>query len=420
VKRAIIRSGAAVFLIITLLCSCAQKPSVGSGKKEPVPEDTFVPSTLDGHAEKISDYTELEGKVTGVFSDTQPTDADAFEYSVSDAGVKIEKYTGSDVMVVIPSRIEDKAVIEISEGAFSDSDVRSVYIPDSVKKINIGAFSNMASLQLLRLPFIGDGAENTHIGYVFGAKTFESNAVNIPVSLETVIVGDMEDKVCEKAFWRAKSIDAIVLEGVKEIGKFAFYECDELSYIGLPDTLESVNDYAFSTCISLSKIELPQSVKSMGIGVFYLCKSLCEISIPIIGDGAENTHFGYIFGAEHVDWNEDFVPTALAYVKLTSPCAKIENKAFANCKNIVRVEFPDTLESIGIRAFVNCRSLESVTTPVGLKTVSDDAFFGCDNMQSLTIKGATKVGRQAFFGCDKLTEKNISDAATVDATAFDK
>ncbi len=413
-----------IIIVLVLLCSCSQTPNIGSGDKPELLEDNFKPSTLENIDKELEAYEKYKKNAAVAFSDITPTSVEEFEYTVTDDGVRIDKHIGQSEMVVVPSQIDGFDVIEISEEAFyvpnSESNIRSIYVPDTVKSIGFAAFKECSALQLIRLPFIGDGAENTHVGYVFGADEYDKNALNIPTSLEMIVVGEGEDTVTERAFYGVKSVEAIVLLGVKSIGKFAFYECDQLCYISLPDTLESIGDYAFSTCQSLSKVQMPRSVKSVGFGAFYLCKSMCDMTLSVIGDGNKNTHIGYIFGAEAADWNEDFVPVSLKRVTLLDTCIRIENKAFANCKSIVEINFSEGLEFIGIRSFVNCRSLAALDCPASLKTISGDAFFGCDNLVSLKVTGGkTEIHTQAFYGCDALSDMDLSGASKIYQDAFE-
>lgn len=412
---------AMIFMALALLCACSRTPQIGNGEKPEPLEDNFTPYTLEGIDDKLESYEKYKANAESAFSDLTPTSADEFEYTATESGLRIDRYIGQSEMIVIPTRIDGLDVTEIAEEAFhSQSNVRSIYVPDSVKFIGKGAFGECSSLQLIRLPFIGDGGEKTHVGLVFGADRYDENAVNIPTSLEMIIIGEGEKTVSDRAFYGVKSIEAVVLMGVESIGKFAFYECDQLCYISLPNTLESIGDYAFSSCAALAKTELPESVKSVGFGAFYLCKSMCDMTLSVIGDGKDNTHIGYMFGAKTSDWNEDFVPVSLRRVTLLDTCTRIENKAFANCNSIVEINFSDTLEFIGIRSFVNCRSIAKIDCPATLKTISGDAFFGCDNMTSLKVTGGkTEIHTQAFYGCGKLSDIDLSGASKIYQDAFE-
>lgn len=426
-KKNIIKLFITLISVTFILCACAPKPSIGSGKKEPIEEDNFKASTLEGIDGRLENYKKYKANAETAFSDLKETDLSEFEYTETNGGICITGHVGDSEMLVIPSSINGKSVIEIADGAFYVSDnkdteatsnLRSVYVPDSVIKIGKSAFKDCAKLQLLRVPFVGDGDKNTHVGYIFGAEKYDENAVNIPVSLETIIVGELEDEIAERAFYGVKSVEAVVLQGAKSIGKFAFSGCSELVLVELSEKLEYIGDYAFTECVALSKIVIPESVKRVGLGAFYLCRSMSEMTMGVIGDGDENAYIGYIFGAESRDWNENFVPASLGKVNLLDSCKRIENKAFANCHGIVEVNFSDSIEFIGVRAFSYCRSLKTLKTPSSLSVISGDAFLGCDNLESVTIEGATKIGAQAFFGCKNISEKNISPEAVVDGNAF--
>lgn len=412
-------------LTLTLaLSSCSKTGSTSDADKPEQTDDTFVRSEISQLSEKIESYNNYKQKAQQAFGDLTSTPAEDFSYSNVDGGIKIDGYNGKSEMIIIPSEIDGKSVTEIaSEAFYTDGDdsrvaLRSVYVPDSVKKIGKGAFKKCSELQLLRVPFVGDGESVTHAGYIFGAEKYDENAINLPVSLEMMIIGDGEDSISDYAFYGMKSLDAVVITGVRKIGKFAFYECEDLCFVNFSEKLESIGEYAFSSCTTLAKTELPDSLKSIGFGAFYLCKNMTEMTLPFVGDGESATHIGYIFGAENADWNENFVPNSLLHIILSENCKSIENKAFANCKYISKVTFSDGLEYIGIRSFVNCRSVVEINIPSTVKKVDDDAFFGCDGLDKLYITGSTETGRQSFANCGYIAAVYIATDARTDITTF--
>lgn len=415
------------------LISCSDK---GTGAEKPsVKDDGFEMSKIENADEALKDYYSYREKSEKAFLSTSPTEEKDLIYTHIDGGVRIDGYKGESDILVIPESIDGVGVIEIAEHAFcksgdsedgedgedgedSKNSLRSIYVPDSVKKIGAGAFCECKGLQLLRLPFIGDGGDQTHIGYVFGADTYDSQAISIPVSLEMIIIGEGEDSVAPYAFYGVKSVEAILVTGAVSIGEFAFYECSELCYVGLSDELVSIGEYAFSSCTSLTRADLGDSLESIGLGAFYLCSSMTEMRLPFIGDGGEENHIGYIFGAKAADWNASFVPRSLLRVNISEACESIADKAFFGCCYIAEVNFHEGLKSIGIRAFSGCRSLTRICTPTSLEKICGDAFFGCDGLKRVEIQGATYVADQAFYGCGGIEEKIISDRAKISDNAF--
>ncbi|MDE5936605.1 MAG: hypothetical protein K2G83_04280 [Ruminococcus sp.] len=65
----------------------------------------------------------------------EPTFASDYEYSISDESVTIKKYIGSAVNIAIPLKIEGLPVKKIGSGAFSETEVESVKIPEGVTEI---------------------------------------------------------------------------------------------------------------------------------------------------------------------------------------------------------------------------------------------------------------------------------------------
>ena len=93
------------------------------------------------------------------------------------------------------------------------------------------------------------------------------------------------------------------------------------------------------------------------------------------------------------------------------PVCRIALDAFANCK-IESVEFPESIEDIGIRAFMNCTKLESIKTytngftqPAMCLSIRVNAFHNCTSLK--TFKSTTPVRLLedfVFHNCKALME----------------
>lgn len=71
-----------------------------------------------------------------------------------------------------------------------------------------------------------------------------------------------------------------IRKGVKVIGNGAFFWCESLTSINIPNSVTTIGNGAFSRCSSLISINIPNSVTTIGRGAFYICKSLTSINIP--------------------------------------------------------------------------------------------------------------------------------------------
>lgn len=55
---------------------------------------------------------------------------------------------------------------------------------------------------------------------------------------------------------------------VTSIGDSAFFDCESLKSIKIPNSVAIIEDFAFANCKSLKSIELPNSITSIGDAAF--------------------------------------------------------------------------------------------------------------------------------------------------------
>ena len=85
----------------------------------------------------------------------------------------------------------------------------------------------------------------------------------------------------ERAFYICESLTSVVIpDSVTEIGGWAFCRCPSLTSITIPNGVTSIEQYTFNGCSSLTSVTIPNSVTSIGDGAFQYCESLASIVIP--------------------------------------------------------------------------------------------------------------------------------------------
>lgn len=160
-------------------------------------------------------------------------------------------------------------------------------------------------------------------------------------------------------WYNNQNIKSIVItNGVTTIGKNAFEYCRGLKSVTIPNSVISLGDNAFGYCNNLTSITIPNSVTNIGSFVFSRCDSLI---VPLF-----NNHvFAYLprtYSGEYV------IPDGIR---------SIAGGAFADCTNLISVEFPSTVDSIGNNAFSNCTNLTDILVPCGelerFKQMLDDS-----------------------------------------------
>jgi hypothetical protein len=107
---------------------------------------------------------------------------------------------------------------------------------------------------------------------------------------------------------------------VSQIDDFAFFECDSLYKIELPNSIQYIGPGAFSYCFDLTFIKLPEGITTIKWGTFQGCFSLRSIYLP-------------------------------------ESVTSIEEGAFFNCYALEEINFPKNLTNLSNWAFSGCTSL---------------------------------------------------------------
>lgn len=172
-----------------------------------------------------------------------------------------------DSSVTIPDNYCGVPITKIENGAFNNSKITNITIPNSLKSIGEDAFWSCTYLTSITLP---DSV--TSIGLNAFHDTFWYN--NQPDGL--VYVG----KIAYKYKGTMPSNTSIVIkDGTLGIANYAF-SFSNLTSITIPNSVRSIGDGAFQHC-NLTNITIPNGVTHLKSGVFTYCSNLTSITIPI-------------------------------------------------------------------------------------------------------------------------------------------
>ncbi|MBR6188985.1 MAG: leucine-rich repeat domain-containing protein [Prevotella sp.] len=110
---------------------------------------------------------------------------------------------------------------------------------------------------------------------------------------------------------------------VTSIGTDAFFKCNGLTSVTIPNSVTSIEGWAFSDCSSLTSITIGNNVKSIGASAFKECNGLTSITIP-------------------------------------NSVTSIGQNAFSDCSSLTSITIGSGVKSIGGRAFASCKNLTDV------------------------------------------------------------
>lgn len=248
---------------------------------------------------KLTVFTLVTAIVLSLFSFSAITgsavveimDGDFSYVSNSDGTFALYHYYGSETSIELPSEVFETKVTSVYSGAFEDSDIVSVTIPEnytaiaenaffgcekltdialpkSLVKIGNNAFSGCSSLNTVFLP------ENSALNEV-GYSAFSGNEALTSFTFPSKLT-----KISSNAFAGSAVSEALISNSVTTLGDGVFKDCAALENVTLPESLTNIPDNTFSGCTALNSVKIPKKVTEIGSNAFYNCSSLSEIEFP--------------------------------------------------------------------------------------------------------------------------------------------
>ena len=185
---------------------------------------------------------------------------------------------------------------------------------------------------------------------------------------------------------------------VATIGSHAFYFCDDITRVTIPDGVTSICDSAFASCHGLARVTIPASVMRIDSTAFYNSSAAIYDTSTIPGVKLVD---GWVVGYTE----------ALSGALDLSGVRGIADNAFLNCRSLTEVTIPNGIKSIAARTFSGCSNLARVTIPDSVACIGEFAFYGCSRLASVKIPdGVTRIEMSTFSGCSGLTSMTIPDS----------
>ena len=233
--------------------------------------------------------------------------------------------------------------------------------------------------------------ESDHVTWSFnsntGVLTISGNGAMADYAIIT------ENKVMHTtAPWKAydSDIKSVIIEpGVTKIGSHAFFMCNNLESVSIPEGVTTIEDRAFWQT-SLKNITIPASVTQIGSTikeVFYQCYDLESITVAN-GNTAYRSVDGVLYTADGTTLIQYPQNKADTSYKMIDEATKIDFLAFNYTQNLQTIDFNNVTE------------------------FADKAVYGNQALQEIILKNAASLGNQAFSGNREVTSVLLKKAPT--------
>lgn len=288
------------------------------------------------------------------------------------------RYKETLLRLVLPDKLT-----KIGIAAFTDCAnlTGSLIIPEGVVEIGAGAFNLCKSLSgSLSLPstlrYLGTGWERWWYGGVFTGCNFTCNLV-LPNNIE--YIGTQCFQGCSGLYG-----DFHLPEKLTKIESCAFEYCQNITgNLEIPQGVAKLPDNVFHGCGFNGTLTLHDGIISIGNCAFEGCHFKGELNLPKNLTVIHNNVFnGCDFSGE---------------LKLPKTLRMIGEKSFAyNWRLMGVLEFPEGMQTIGAGAFAQCRSIEGLIFPESLENIryetsyNEDggAFQNCYGIGSIVCKSS--------------------------------
>ncbi len=210
--------------------------------------------------------------------------------------------------------------------------------------------------------------------------------------------------------------------GVEVIPDRAFYGCNALSSVVLPEGLKTIEMYAFTDC-NLTSVYIPRYVSEIGYAPYVNNANLISIEVDEKNDffDSRNNCNAIIRTADNYllqGCKNAFIPEGivtigqsafefvdLSTIELPQSLQKIGHLAFCGMRNLQGITFPEGIESIGTYSFQGCTSITEVVIPASVTFFAGTAFMDCSNITSVIVS-EDNVNYDSRNNCNAVIRKS--------------
>ena len=235
----------------------------------------------------------------------------------------------------------------------TDKNISELYIPDEIASYPVVRIKAYAFEKCSNLKKVEFGSNVT---------TIEARAFQF-CNIETITIPNTITYIGRGCFARCKNLKTVNWESVADVSEDCFYECSSLRTFDFSNVSE-IGAFAFAYT-GLKSVTLPTNIKTVGEGAFYNCSELTTIKWRAESSKIEQYTFAHCINLTDFNFSKisiivqnAFDDSGLEYILIDNNVKFVNDKAFANCKNLKEVEWYSPAY-FSANTFVGCTDLEN-------------------------------------------------------------
>ena len=137
-------------------------------------------------------------------------------------------------------------------------------------------------------------------------------------SLTEITIPDSVEKIADFAFAYCEKLSRINLSQLpilSVVGNYSFYACENLGQIDFPNNVREIGERSFAFCTQLQRVKLYGNLQNLGKGSFWQCTALSEIEVD-----KKNKHFTAINNTLYNNDTTNIIQYAPSKHKQSFPC----------------------------------------------------------------------------------------------------
>ncbi len=259
-------------------------------------------------------------------------------------------------------------------------------------------------------------SEITYNNVTCSVTSIGNNAFYCCEGLTSITIPNSVTSIGEKAFYGCSGVTSITIpNSVTSIESSAFASCSGLTSIAIPNSVTSIGDYAFGGCSGLTSVTIGNSVTSIGYNAFWNCerlKTVINLSNLTFSKGSSSNGYIAYYANKVYNITNGSIEGDYIFDKLNNV-----NTLLFYLGNETELTLPADYKgegyAIGENVFKDNKTITSIEIPNSVTSIGEKAFYNCKGLTSITIgSSVTSIGEWAFAWCSGVTSITIPNSVT--------